>query len=64
MTEYIVEFDFRSPYSRLIHEEIVRCRDCKWLVYRGMKAYCDGYASSFREVSLDDFCSNGERRDA
>ena len=46
MSEYIVELT-DANHNRLmaecdgIHEEIVRCRDCKWLwVYMG-NSYCD-----------------------
>ncbi len=45
-----------------IHEEIVRCRDCKWrYVYMG-DSYCD--CSYMMRVTLDGFCSSGERKEA
>ena len=50
-------------------EEVVRCEKCKYLKHtRGYIPYCkrmDEYADgdNLYEVSYDDFCSYGERRD-
>lgn len=44
----------------LAREEIVRCRDCKWLsVYEG-DSYCE--CDYMKHVKLDGFCSGGERK--
>ena len=52
---------------------VVRCKDCKWCVDKHDGANCghcicaerDVFANdteAFEAVSLDDFCSSGERR--
>lgn len=51
-------------YGRTEHEPIVRCRDCKHRETRGLRNYCAAHAGGYPEVSHDDFCSFGERRDA
>ena len=47
--------------------EVVRCKDCKYLSHRhsGMSLEIYEYACSLtnREVSANDFCSYGERKE-
>ena len=70
--EYLVECDHVtgavwSPAYLFVDEsvarEVVRCRDCKQLVKRGRRLYCDLNAGGFPEVEPDGFCAWGERRD-
>lgn len=42
--------------------KIVRCKDCKHLRKRGRVTYCVGN-SSWIQVSEDDYCSYGERKE-
>lgn len=56
MSEYVVEEPSDSSASWRVHEEIVRCRDCK---YRA-KACCWCINGG---VEPDGFCAWGERRD-
>ena len=74
MSEYIVELDSKHSIAlRLaffeevrggdfVREEIVRCKNCKMLVKRGRRLYCDLNAGGFPEVEPDGFCAWGERR--
>lgn len=39
--------------------EVVRCRECRFLYFKDMSAYCPHKVSACRP---DDFCSYGERR--
>lgn len=73
--EYVVNFgsEKSSQFVKLsiaevechgarLGEHIVRCRDCKMLVKRGRRFYCDLNAGGFPEVEPDGFCAWGERR--
>ena len=44
--------------------EVVRCRDCKFCEPSSVtnRYFCDWHREYF-ETMLDDFCSNGERKD-
>lgn len=63
MSEYVVEEPGDSSASWRVRESIVRCRDCKMLVKRGNRVYCDLCAGGFPEVEPDGFCSWGVRRE-
>lgn len=63
-TEHIYqEYSYKhvSPIEQ--REEVVRCRDCKLLVKKGSRLYCDLNAGGFPEVEPNGFCAWGERRD-
>lgn len=38
---------------------VVRCKDCRYLYFKDMSAYCQHAVSACRP---DDFCSYGERK--
>lgn len=69
MTEYITEvvYDtFHGTFTRNICEEIVRCRDCKWLrVDMSDHEYRSGYWCDMGrfDPKPDGFCAWGERRE-
>lgn len=42
---------------------IVECKDCKWLKKDNSLFYCDNDDGLLDIVSLDEFCSRGERHD-
>lgn len=41
---------------------VVRCKDCSFCTFHKGVAFCIKWRP-FPEVSLDDFCSHGERKD-
>ena len=42
--------------------EIVRCKECKWSKANGTYQWC-GRLDSTAQITADDFCSYGERRE-
>ena len=61
--------EYKYPFREVIisntpTENFVRCKDCKYYGYEGMK-YCtrvmDEYNIGFL-MDADDFCSRGERK--
>lgn len=56
--EYFAEEN--TDHYGTIHEEIVRCRDCKHCMAYMAGAYCDHMAHS---VEPDGFCSWGEKKE-
>ena len=63
MSEYIVDFPSNEINDLVIHERVVRCRDCKYCMAYTAAAYCD-YLSHAVDAELNGFCAWGERRDA
>ena len=65
MSERIIEVEydtFNGTFTQKRHEEIVRCRDCKFcMIYWGAD-YCDYFSHVTNDP--DGFCAWGERRDA
>lgn len=62
--------DFLNDFFRMVEEqptvdavEVIRCKDCKYCDIGSYRGNCnlwdDGYGAL---VSMDDFCSQGERR--
>lgn len=58
--------DFLNDFFRMVEEqptvdavEVVRCKDCKYCDRGNCDFWDDGYGAI---VSMDDFCSQGERR--
>lgn len=51
---------FYKDKERLV--EVVRCKDCKWMVEEG---YCvtNVKGAGYKKPKPDDFCSYGERKD-
>ena len=70
MAEYVCELPVDGMVSFVsggttipVREPIVRCRDCKICVKKGLRLYCDLNAGGFPEVEPDGFCAWGERRE-
>lgn len=69
MSEYIIECEYDSDEGWIPgehREEIVRCRDCKYLVDDDSVWVCDGFCANigFNDgTPPDGFCSWGERRE-
>jgi len=68
MSEYIIEskYDtFNGTFSKIKHEEIVRCRDCA--SFREKDWRCTSFqwhnCDESPDVEPDGFCAWGERRD-
>lgn len=70
MSEYIIDFDTELGIDTLtngdLREEIVRCRDCKWLIETDNPISSTGWWCVQNDTprSPDGFCDWGERRDA
>lgn len=56
-----------------LHEEIVRCRDCKWFTPKGAHKfengkvnadYCKYIRGYMLQITPDGFCAWGERKEA
>lgn len=77
MSEYIIHYkdaetlyghtDFPFLLEEYLREEIVRCRDCAYVLnreYNGGIKYqtCSYFDSEYAEVDLDGFCAWGERK--
>lgn len=65
MSEYIIEVEydtFNGMFTQMRHEEIVRCRDCKFCMSYWGADYCDYFSHVTNDP--DGFCAWGERRDA
>ena len=77
MSEYIIESKYdtlNGTFSRIKHEEIVRCRDCKHYHFKDCShifnddrhndSFCLRFVDGKRmEVEPDGFCAWGERRE-
>lgn len=73
MSEHITDWQYdigNGTYSIAVHEEIVRCRDCKFSIYNGErctfwkrteKVNDYEYMDVAAEVEPDGFCAWGER---
>lgn len=59
MTEYIGWLDDDHAPVVDMAQEVVRCRDCRWLMSYWQADYCD-YLS--HAIEHDGFCAWGERR--
>lgn len=64
MSEYVTVWKDHEPTKLRWGVPVVRCRDCKYMETRGLRCYCAAHTGGYPEVSHDDFCSFGERRDA
>jgi hypothetical protein len=68
MSEYIMQVDydtFHGTFSHKKREEIVRCRDCRHIVWTDNPMTRTHYwcIENDRPNALDDFCSLAERRE-
>lgn len=72
MSEYIVrETGYPGTLKQEIVGGLVRCKDCKWShmmdtlwgYVQDKRRYCESFADELIEISDEDFCSRGERKD-
>lgn len=66
MSEYIVDFAAPNINAAMalcdgVHEEIVRCRDCRYCMAYWKANYCDYFNHSIEH--LNGFCAWGERKE-
>ena len=64
MKEYIMKTEDNGWVSSVVCE-VVRCKDCKYY-HKPEYGFTYGdctYCSAWRQVSTDDFCSKGRRKD-
>lgn len=63
MVEYIYEYQYGDGFgSAGVKQTLVRCKDCKYLNKEEMRCF-EVKGLGYRNVSDDDFCSRGERKD-
>lgn len=63
MSEYIIEVEYdtlNGTFTQMRHEEIVRCRDCKFCMSYWGADYCDYFSHVTNDP--DGYCVWGERR--
>ena len=58
MKECIAYLDGEGEWHPVPHEEVIRCKDCKYYDARDFR--CETYGMTW---FADDFCSNAERKD-
>lgn len=65
MSKHIIEVEYdtlNGTFTQMRHEEIVRCRDCKFCMSYWGADYCDYFSHVTNDP--DGYCAWGERRNA